>query len=80
MSLSSLFCFWALAMISPKKKKKEKVLGCVAMATPDRAPLDCGAVSRSKPPCKAEYAHCVLTMPTNRLSLHVEGGCSHILM
>lgn len=42
-------CFF-FAMISGQKNKK--VPGCVAMATPDEALLDCGSVSRSKPPCK----------------------------
>lgn len=46
-AVSSVFCSCAFAMIS-----KKKVLGCVAIATPDGAPLDCGSVSRSKPPCK----------------------------
>lgn len=64
-SLSSLFCSWAFAYDIWKKKKKKKVLEFVAMATPDGAPLNRGSVSRSKPPCKADYAHCVLTMPTN---------------
>lgn len=50
MAVSLVICSWAFAMIS--EKKKEKILGCVSIATPDGAPLDCGSVSRSKPPCK----------------------------
>lgn len=70
--LFAVFCSCAFAMISGKSKKKKKVLGCVAMATPDGAPLDCGCVSRSEPPCKAEYAYCVLTMLTNSPFLCVQ--------
>lgn len=50
------FCFPALSLFVffcyDFRTKNKKVPGCVAMATPDEALLDCGSVSRSKPPCK----------------------------
>lgn len=45
-------CFFTVLFLGFCYDIWKKVLGCVTMATPDGAPLDCGSVSRSKPPCK----------------------------
>lgn len=46
MAASSVFCYRAFAI------SEKRVLGYVAMATPDGALSNCGSASRSKPPCK----------------------------
>lgn len=69
-------CFFSFFFFLLWILDKKKVLGCVAMATPDEALLDCGSVSRSKPPCKQRMlAACKPCLPTSCVSVGLLQGC-----
>lgn len=70
----SLFVFF-FSFFAMNSGPKKRYWGCVAMATPDEALLDCGSVSRSKPPCKQRMlAACKPCLPTSSVSVGLLQG------